>query len=318
MAELHKVFIDGQAGTTGLEIAQRLSNRDDVRVLEIDPSQRKSPDARRQLMTQADVTVLCLPDDAARQAVALAGDHCRILDASSAHRVSDGWSYGCPEMRPEQRQAIATAQRVSNPGCYPQGFILLVKPLIEAGLLAPEKTLSLFGLSGYSGGGRQLIEQYQAFSDVERDSWNTRPYSLALQHKHVPEMHQYSGTRCRPLFVPSVGNFYRGMLIQIPLFISELRDGTDIKALHDTLQRRYQTERFIEVLPPNNTQLLDDGYLNATATNHSNNMQLMAFGSDEQVVLMARYDNLVKGAAGAAIQNLNLMLGVEESTGLLQ
>jgi len=318
VAELHKVFIDGQAGTTGLEIAQRLHSRDDVRVLEIDPAQRKSPEGRRQLMAEADITVLCLPDDAARAAVVLAGEQCRILDASTAHRVSDGWVYGCPEMHPAQRQAIATAQRVSNPGCYPQGFILLVKPLIEAGLLSAEKQLSVFGLSGYSGGGRQMIEKYQAFTDDERDRWNTRPYSLALQHKHVPEMREYSGTRSRPLFVPSVGNFYRGMLTQIPLFISELESGADITAVHETLSQRYQTERFIEVLPPNSSELLDDGFLNATAANHSNNMHLMTFNSDEHLVLMARYDNLVKGAAGAAIQNLNLMLGVEESTGLLQ
>lgn len=318
MAKTHKIFIDGQAGTTGLEIAQRLSSRTDVRVLEIDPAQRKSPDARRRLMAQADVTVLCLPDDAARQAVELAGDQCRILDASTAFRISEGWVYGCPEMHPQQRQAIADAQRVSNPGCYPQGVILLIKPLIDAGLLSPEKQLSVFGLSGYSGGGRQMIEKYQAFTDVERDSLNTRPYSLALQHKHVPEMRQYSGTRARPLFVPSVGNFYRGMLTQIPLFISEMRSGADIATVHATLRQRYQSERFVDVLAPNSPELLDDGFLNATAANNSNSMQLMAFGSAEQLVLMARYDNLGKGAAGAAIQNLNLMLGVEESTGLLQ
>jgi N-acetyl-gamma-glutamyl-phosphate reductase len=312
-----QVFIDGQAGTTGLEIAQRLSDRDDVRVLQIDPAERKSPDARRRLMADADVTILCLPDDAAREAVLLASDQCRILDASSAHRISDGWVYGCPEMQPGQRQAIANAQRVSNPGCYPQGVILLVKPLIDAGLLSADKLLTVFGLSGYSGGGRQLIEKYQAFSDLESDNWNTRPYSLALQHKHVPEMHQYSGARHRPLFVPSVGNFYRGMLVQIPIFTSELKAGSNITDLHDTLNRYYQNERFIEVLPVHSATLLDDGYLNATATNNSNNMQLLAFGNDEQIVLIARYDNLVKGAAGAAIQNLNLMLGVEESTGLL-
>lgn len=317
MAERFKIFIDGQAGTTGLEISQRLSGRADVQILAIDPSMRKASEPRRELMHEADVTVLCLPDDAAREAVALADGQCRILDASTAHRVSDDWVYGCPEISAEQRDAIRDAQFVSNPGCYPQGFILLIRPLIEAGLLRPERGLSVFGISGYSGGGRQLIEKYQAFSPAQHEAWNTRPYSLGLAHKHVPEMQRFSGTGPAPLFVPSVGDFYRGILIQIPLFLSDLKAGSTLIDVHRTLQERYQQERFMHVLDANPTDALDDGYLNATAVNNSNNMQLLVFGSDAQILLMARYDNLVKGAAGAAVQNLNLMLGAEESEGLL-
>ncbi len=317
MIEQHRVFIDGQAGTTGLELAARLSDRSDVQILEIEPAKRKDPDARRELMKAADVTVLCLPDDAAREAVALAGDATRILDASTAHRISDGWVYGCPEMCSEQRQAIASAQRVSNPGCYPQGVILLTRPLIEAQLLSAQQPLTAFGLSGYSGGGRQLIEKYQAFNPVESEALNTRPYGLSLTHKHVPEMQAYSGTDTRPLFVPCVGNYYRGMLIQIPLFASQLTGAPTIAEIHQLLTQRYLGEPFIEVLALDDPALLDEGFLNATATNNTNNLQLMVFGSDDQIVLIARYDNLLKGASGAALQNLNLMLGVPETTGLM-
>ena len=313
----HRVFIDGQAGTTGLELAARLTDRTDVQILEIDPARRKDPDTRRELMSAADVTVLCLPDAAAREAVALAGTDTRVLDASTAHRISKGWIYGCPEMCPQQRQAIAQAQWVSNPGCYPQGMILLTRPLIEAGLLAADVPLTVFGLSGYSGGGRQLIETYQAFNAVQSEAFNTRPYGLTLAHKHVPEMQTYSGTNSRPLFVPSVGNYYRGMLIQIPLFLAQLTGSAGLTDIHQLLVQRYDNEPFVEVMPLADPGLLDGGFLDATATNNTNKLQLMVFGSDEQAVLIARYDNLLKGASGAALQNLNLMLGVPETTGLV-
>jgi N-acetyl-gamma-glutamyl-phosphate reductase len=267
-------------------------------------------------MADSDVTVLCLPDDAAREAVALAAERCRILDASTAYRVASDWVYGCPELCESQRADIRDAARVSNPGCYPQGFILMIRPLIDAGLLDPAVALRVFGLSGYSGGGRTLIEKYQAFSPEQQEAWNTRPYSLALQHKHVPEMHRYSGTRNAPLFVPSVGNFYRGILVQVPLFVSELKPGTTIDDVHRTLDVRYESEQYVDVAAANDTSLLDDGYLSATALNNTNGLQLMVYGNAQQILLAARYDNLVKGAAGAAIQNLNLMLGAEESTGL--
>lgn len=310
------VFIDGQAGTTGLEIAQRLRARSDVTLLEIDEARRKDAEARRALIASADVTVLCLPDDASRQAVELAAGKGRILDASTAYRVDPEWTYGCPEMTPGQRAAIARARLVSNPGCYPQGFIFLIRPLIEQGLLADSVPLSVFGLSGFSGGGRSMIEKHQAFSTQEADRWNTRLYGLSLKHKHVPEMHTYSTTRAAPLFRPSVGNYYRGMLIEVPIFSSQLRKGTGIPDIQSTLSERYADEAFIEVLPANPMHVLNDGFLDPTFCNDSNNVQLMVFGNDEQILLVARYDNLGKGASGAAIQNLNLMLGVDEDLGL--
>jgi N-acetyl-gamma-glutamyl-phosphate reductase len=313
---LASIFIDGQAGTTGLEISERLSRRSDVTLLEIDPGERKNAAARRCLSEAADVTVLCLPDAAACEATALAKDSCRLLDASSAHRIAEGWVYGCPELNPGQRSQIRNARRVSNPGCYPQGFILLVRPLIEAGILAPETCLSVFALSGYSGGGRQLVEKYRALSAEQRESWNTRPYALSLGHKHVPEMQRYSGTGQAPLFCPSVGNFYRGMLVQVPLFKRQLNSNVDAADIRALLGKRYAEEDFVDVLPLNPGCALEDGFLNATQLNGSNRIEFMVYANEEQILLLARYDNLGKGAAGAAIQNLNIMLGLDESLGL--
>ncbi len=311
-----RVFIDGQAGTTGLEISGRLCARADIELLEIAASARKDNAARAQLMAAADVVILCLPDAAAREAVAIAGDDCRILDASTAHRIESGWTYGLPELQPQQRDAIVRAHRVSNPGCYPQGFILLVKPLIDEGLLSPQVPLSVFGISGYSGGGRALIEKYTDFPAQQAEACNTRPYALGLHHKHVPEMHRYSGTAAAPLFSPVVGNYYRGMLIEVPLFFSQLRQHTDLATLHEVLSERYAQEKFVDVLPLDCKAMLDDGFLSTTECNNSNRLQLMLFGHEEHVLLVARYDNLGKGAAGSAVQNLNIMLGVEESLGL--
>ena len=310
------VFIDGQAGTTGLEISQLLSARDDIDLLSIEDALRKDPSARRERMQEADVTILCLPDAAALEAVALGEGKTRFLDASTAHRTHPDWVYGLPEMDPSQRQAIAAAEKVANPGCYPQGFILLIRPLIESGLLAADARLCIFGLSGYSGGGRALVEKYQAFTAAEAQAWNTRPYSLSLTHKHRPEMQHFAGLENPPLFTPTVGNFYRGMLIEIPLHAAMLSRPVSGEELGSLLAGRYAGECFIEVHGFQPEDLTDAGYLSATATNGSNRMQLMIFGNDEQFLLVARYDNLGKGASGAAVQNLNLMLGMEESLGL--
>lgn len=314
--ELTKVFIDGEAGTTGLQIAQRLRARDDLTVLRIDDAARKDPGARARLLEEADIAILCLPDDAAREAVAMAGPQCRILDASSAHRVAPGWAYGLPELHPQARSEIANATRVSNPGCYPQGFILLVRPLVEAGILPADLPLRLHAVSGYSGGGRSLVETYREFDEETAERLNVRPYALGLKHKHVPEMHHYSGTTQPPLFSPSVGNYYQGMLIQLPLFTLELNGAPSPEDIQALLAQRYQDEAFISVLPVGAPDALESGYLNATACNNTNRLELMVFGNGEQLLLVARYDNLGKGASGAAVQNLNLMMGVDESTGL--
>jgi N-acetyl-gamma-glutamyl-phosphate reductase len=315
---MQRVFIDGQAGTTGLEIAARLRARRDLVLLEIDDAQRKDPVRSAQLLNDADLVLLCLPDDAARDAVALLTNPAtKVLDASTAHRVASGWVYGLAELDPGQRGAIATAQRVSNPGCYPTGFILSVRPLLDAGLLAPTQPLSVHAVSGYSGGGRAMIDQYRQFESRGVSGIQpTKTYGLTLAHKHVPEMHQYSGCTHRPLFTPSVGHYYKGMLVHVPLANEWLADGVSAVDVHAALTRRYASEPCINVLPIGAADALEHGYLSPEHANDTNRVDVMVFGSQTHTLLVTRYDNLGKGAAGAAIQNLNLMLGFDELCGL--
>lgn len=312
-----KVFIDGQAGTTGLQISERLAQRPDIEVITIDDSARKDPNARAASFAYCDVAILCLPDDAATQAVALADGRCRILDASTAHRVSPEWIYGLPELGGGQREAIAAADLVSNPGCYPQGFILMVKPLIDAQVLPEDLPLSVHALSGYSGGGKSLIKTREDFDAATAERRNTEPYALALRHKHVPEMTAYSGTTIDPLFTPAVGHYYQGMLVQVPLFTASLRANTSLEQVHRLLADRYADEAFIRVHEIGAEDCLEGGFLNATKCNNTNHLEIMVFGHSEQILLVARYDNLGKGASGAAVQNLNLMIGCNETTGLV-
>ena len=311
-----KVYIDGQAGTTGLEIANRLSDRGDIAVLQIEQAVRKSPARRARMFREADIAILCLPDEAAREAVALADGHCRLLDASSAHRTAKGWVYGLPELCANQASAIASAERVSNPGCYPQGFILCVHPLVRAGLLRSSAKLSMHGLSGYTGGGRRMIEAYQSAAPAQLEDWGARPYALQLRHKHVPEMHFYSGLEEPPIFCPTVGNFRKGMITQTPLFAEQLADGVGVEELWDCLRQAYQDAPFIDLAPYGDCTRLDRGYLSPCAHNGSNRLEILLFGQAGRYSLTARYDNLGKGAAGAAVQNLNLMLGCGQVEGL--
>ena len=310
---MHKVFIDGQAGTTGLEIAGRLKARGDITLLEIADAERKDPARRRAYFDAADLTILCLPDDAALAAAALVPS-ARILDASTAHRTADGWIYGLPELDGKRvRNAIGKARRVSNPGCYPTGFILLVRPLIDAGILSPELPLRVNAVSGYSGGGKAMIAEY---SVRDAPDLRVRPYGLHLSHKHVPEMRRYAGTRRAPLFAPMVGHFFKGMLIQVPLFLDELENGASAADVRDALAGRYAGEPFVRVPPLGAECAQEAGFLGATACNDTNRIELMVFAGSEHVLLSARYDNLGKGAAGAAVQNMNLMLGIDETAGL--
>ena len=312
------VFIDGQAGTTGLQIRERLAAREDVTLMEIPEAARKDPEMRRRYLNEADVVVLCLPDDAARGAIDLiSSNHVRVLDASTAHRVADGWVYGLPELDAHRRGRIRDAARVSNPGCFPTGFVLLTRPLVDAGIVPRDARLSCHAISGYSGGGRGLVERYEARGAEHPESpWHVRPYALGLEHKHLPEMARYAGIDRAPVFSPMVGHFAQGMLTMIPLHTDTLGEGATAGTVHACLEARYRDEHCVEVLPPGAEDALDAGFLDPLAANGTNRIDLLVCGHDAQVLLVARLDNLGKGASGAAVQNLNIMTGAEELSGL--
>ena len=311
----HKVFVDGQEGTTGLRIHEVLAGRSDVEVLSIDPDKRKDAGERARLLNAADVAFLCLPDAAAREAAFLVtSEKTCLIDASTAHRTATGWVFGMPELTPGQREAIRRAKRISNPGCHSSAFILLMRPLVDAGLVPKELPVSATSITGYSGGGKKMIEQYRAGGDDALLS--PRPYGLTLAHKHVPEMTAHTGLAVKPLFMPIVGNFYKGLSVHVPLHLSQLRAGTTPEQLHAALAERYQGERFVRVMPLRDAATLESGFFDAQGCNDTNRVDLFVFGSDTQALLIARLDNLGKGASGAAVQTMNVHLGVDEGLGL--
>jgi len=323
----HSIFIDGEAGTTGLQIRQRLESRRDLRLVSIDPAKRKDPAARAELLNSVDAVVLCLPDDAAREAVDLiTSNSVRVVDPSTAHRVAPGWVFGFPEMGKGQREAITASKRVSNPGCYSTGFIALVRPLVEAGLLPADWPVSCNAISGYSGGGKGLIAEMEgAAPDGTADAYRT--YGLTLVHKHVPEMQLRTGLAHPPLFAPSVGRYAQGMIVEVPLHLWALPSKPEAEDLRRALAAWYEGEVFVEVASEAECAELAKaragaaGYvagLDPEALNGTNRMKLFVFGNAArgQARLVALLDNLGKGASGACVQNLNLMLGLEEAAGL--
>ena len=315
MTTKHLVYVDGQEGTTGLKIHGMLAGRTDLEVLSIAPDRRKDTAERARLLNEADISFLCLPDDAAREAAALVTNpRARLIDASTAHRTDAKWAYGLPELAPGHRKLIARSRRVSNPGCHATAFILLARPLMDAGLLPPGTTLSATSITGYSGGGKRMIETYETGGNPELDA--PRPYALGLAHKHLPEMTRYSHLSATPIFMPIVGPFLQGLTVSIPLDLSLLGSGVSGKSLQDCLSKRYENESFVRVMPLRDSETLAHGFFDTQRCNGTNRADLFVFANETQTILMACLDNLGKGASGAAVQNMNLMLGCEETAGL--
>ncbi len=307
-----KVFIDGEAGTTGLQIAERLDQREDISLIRLDDSQRKDPKARKEALLEADIAILCLPDAASIEAYEMAqGEATRLLDASTAFRVNDDWVYGFAEMTAGQADAIAAAKYVSNPGCYPTGAIGLLRPLREAQMLPANAPVSVNAVSGYTGGGKAMIAEYE--TDAATGGF---VYGTSQAHKHLPEMAKYAMLDGTPIFVPSVGNFAQGMVVQIPLHLNSIVGAPTLANVHEALAHHYASNGFVNVLPLD----ADQGRIEAEAMNGTNTLQLQVCGNADkgQAVLVAVLDNLGKGASGAAVQNLNLMMGVDPATGLVR
>ena len=307
------VFVDGQEGTTGLRIHEYLAQRPDIEVLRIAPDKRKDAAERARLLNAADVAFLCLPDVAAKEAAALVTNpKTCLIDASTAHRTAPGWAFGLPELAPGQRDAIRASKRISNPGCHASAFILLLRPLVDAGLVPATHALSASSITGYSGGGKKMIEDYQSSSEPALTS--PRPYALSLAHKHVPEMMAHTGLTARPIFMPILGHFYKGLSVSVPLQLQAL--GTTAEAVQRAYEQRYVGERFIRVMPLRDPATLETGFFDVQACNDTNRVDIFVFANDTQAIVMARLDNLGKGASGAAVQSMNVHLGVDESLGL--
>ena len=309
------VYIDGKEGTTGLQIYDRLAGREDIELLLIDEEKRKDVSERKKLLNAADLVFLCLPDAAAVEAVELVENpHTRIIDASTAHRTAPGWVYGFPELGASQREAIRTAKRVANPGCYATGFISLAAPLVKAGLLSPDAPLTCHAVSGYTGGGKKSIAQYEA-QEREPELASPRHYAVALAHKHIPEMMQVSGLTRKPIFMPMICDFPQGMAVTVPVYLDMFSGRQSLDSLRALYREFYAGSRFVTVRPDDAPTC---GFIGSNNLAGTNDLQIFVCGNEEQVMLVSRLDNLGKGASGAAVQNMNIMLGFPEEAGLLK
>ncbi|MDR1246830.1 MAG: N-acetyl-gamma-glutamyl-phosphate reductase [Clostridiales Family XIII bacterium] len=310
----HTVFIDGREGTAGLKIFDRFAARDDIELLNISEEERKNVKSRLTLMAEAEIVFLCLPDDASREIVAAADAadcKARIIDASTAFRTSPEWVYGLPELTPGQRNAIATATRVAAPGCHPTGFILIARPLIETGVLGDDYPFSCHSVTGYSGGGKGMIAEYERRNDIGAP----RQYGLSQKHKHLPEFESFSGARAPVLFNPVVSSYYSGMLVSVPLHRRLFRKKTRLRELYELFAAYYRGCPLVKAIEPGRES--DDGFLAADAMAGRDSLEILFYGRDDYIMIAARYDNLGKGASGAAIQCMNLMLGLPEEHGLV-
>lgn len=310
-----KVFVDGQEGTTGLRLLDYLSGRPDVELLRIDEDKRKDPAERARFLNAADVAFLCLPDVASREAVSLVDNpNTCIIDASTAFRTSNDWSYGLPELVRGQRDKIRASKRIAVPGCHASAFVLAVRPLVDAGVMQRDYPVTAFSLTGYSGGGKKMIAEFEAGGNPKLES--PRAYALGLEHKHLPEMRVQTGLAQAPIFSPIVGKFYKGLAVTVPVFPDRLARKVSPEQIVDIYRAHYDGEQFVRVMPAASDDNLDNGFFDVQANNDTNRVDLFVFGSAERIVLMARLDNLGKGAAGAAVQCMNVHVGADEATGL--
>ncbi|MBA9088199.1 N-acetyl-gamma-glutamyl-phosphate reductase [Fontibacillus solani] len=311
----YKIFVDGQEGTTGLKIHEYLSKISNVEVVKIESDRRKDNDARRAIINEVDLVFLCLPDSASRESVSMVSNNkTKIIDASTAFRTNSEWTYGLPELHKNQRNTIQNSSRVSVPGCHATGYILAIHPLVAEGIIPRDYPVSCYSLTGYSGGGKKLISEYQ--NSNREQLFAPRQYALSLNHKHLPEMQLYTGLNSAPIFTPIVGNYYQGDAVTIPLFPRMFTKNATAKDIQEVLASYYKDERFIRVMPYDSEAYLEDGFFNLMQCNNTNYLDIFVFGHKDEIVLVSRFDNLGKGASGAAIQNMNIMLGFDEGMGL--
>lgn len=312
-----KVYIDGQEGTTGLKILERFEGRNDIKLIRISDEKRKDPAERARLINSADYVFLCLPDEASREAVSFVdNDHVRIIDASTAHRTNPGWAYGFPELSPEHREKIKTSNRVAVPGCYASGFAAVVYPLVKNGIIPADYPVFAYATSGYSGAGKKAIAVYEG-DDKPYEFNSPRQYALSQQHKHLPEMQAVSGLTHKPMFNPMVCDYFSGMVVSVPIQTRTLNSSVTAKQVHEMYAKHYEGAKMVEVMPLMSADEQKSFFLASNTLSGINKLQVFVFGNDEQILLCARLDNLGKGASGAAVQCLNIMMGIDETAGLV-